>query len=65
MDDPTTVRSLLDAAHFAPDQAELDEFVKTYPRIAAMVASLYSVEAARYEFPALHFDPDPAFEDWV
>jgi hypothetical protein len=65
MDDTTTVQCLIDAAHFSPSELEMAELTAAYPVVAGMVAALYSVEAARYEAPALHFNPDPVFVDWA
>jgi hypothetical protein len=64
MDDATTVRCLLDAAGFDPPADERAELVAAYPLVRAMVASLYAVDAARDEVPALVFDPAPTFVDW-
>jgi hypothetical protein len=65
MDDTTTVQCLMAAAHFSPSATEMEQLTAAYPAVAGMVAALYAVESARYEVPALHFNPDPIFVDWA
>ncbi len=62
--DTTTVAQLLAAAGFAPPAVEVAELAADYAMIRQMVAVLYTVDAARYEDPAVVFDPDPRFVDW-
>jgi len=64
MTDETRVAALLDAAGLQPSPAEREAFIAVYPRLRAMVASLYAVPEARYESPALVFDPRPHFDEW-
>mgnify|MGYP005824228847 CR=1 FL=1 len=65
MDHPTTVRCLLDVAGFVPPPEEVAHLEQAYALLTGMVASLYQVDAARYESPALTFDPQPQFADWA
>jgi hypothetical protein len=64
MDDAETVRNLLAAAGFDPPATDLAEIVDAYAMVRDMVKLLYSVDAARYESPALRFEPEPRFVDW-
>jgi hypothetical protein len=64
MDDAYAVRSLLAAAGFDPPAGDVAELVDAYAMVREMVKLLYSVEGARYESPALSFEPDPRFVDW-
>jgi hypothetical protein len=63
--DTTTVAHLLEAAGFTPPPDEVAELATDYQVVRAMVAMLYTVDEARYESPALGFDPDPRFVDWA
>jgi hypothetical protein len=64
MDDGDAVRGLLAAASFDPPATDLAELVEAYAMVREMVKLLYSVDAARYESPALRFEPDPRLVDW-
>jgi hypothetical protein len=64
-DDDQVVRGLLATAGFQPPTEEIARIVDAYPMIRGMVDSLYAVEAARYESPALIFEPEPTFADWA
>jgi hypothetical protein len=61
----TTVARLLEAAGFAPPPNEVSELAADYDVVRAMVAMLWTVDEARYETPAIGFDPDPRFVDWA
>lgn len=63
-DAETTVRTMLDAAGLPASEEEIEGLVRAYPDFKAGIESLYAVTDARYESPAMHFDPDPTFEDW-
>jgi hypothetical protein len=63
--DTTAVSHLLDAAGFAPPAHEVAELATDYAIVRGMVALLYTVDEARYESPAIGFDPDPRFADWA
>lgn len=64
MDEADAVRGLLAAAGFDPPPTDVAELVEAYAMVREMVKLLYSVDAARYESPALRFQPDPRFVDW-
>src|ERR1039458_7905696 len=64
MDDADAVRNLLAAAGFDPPATDLVEIVDAYAMVREMVKLLYSVDAARYESPALRFETEPRFVDW-
>ncbi len=55
-DVPTKVRALLEAAQLKLSDEEFDLFVRMYPTMRAAADSMYIPEA-RYEEPALMFDP--------
>jgi hypothetical protein len=63
-DTTTTVAVLLAGAGLHPSAAEFDILVAAYPLHKAGIESLYAVTEARYEAPALVFNPTPVFEDW-
>jgi hypothetical protein len=44
---------------------EIAALVHAYDVSQAAVESLYAVQAARYESPALVFQPNPTFVDWA
>lgn len=60
-----TVRALLDAAGLLPSPDEVSALGKAYPLVRAMCDDLYAVAEARYEIPALHFEPRPLFTPWA
>jgi hypothetical protein len=64
VNDADVVSDLLATAGFEPPEDEVAKLVAVYPMIREMVGLLYSVEATRYESPALIFDPDPTFTGW-
>jgi hypothetical protein len=64
VNDADVVSDLLATAGFEPPEDEVAKLVAVYPMIREMVGLLYTVEAARYESPALIFDPDPTFTGW-
>ena len=53
----TTVKALLDAAQLKVNDEELEMFVRIYPGLRQAADGLYIPEA-RYEDPALIFDPE-------
>jgi hypothetical protein len=55
----------LDAAGYHPPAEEVAELESEYAVLRQMVQMLHAVESARYESPALIFDPDPEFVDWA
>jgi hypothetical protein len=63
-DADTVVRTMLAEAGLPAGEDEIEALVRAYPAFKAGIESLYAVEAARYESPALHFDPAPVFADW-
>jgi hypothetical protein len=64
MDDATTVRAWLDAAGLDPPEEDFEVLVQGYSRNRQMAALLFSVKEARYESPALTFQPDPRHAEW-
>jgi hypothetical protein len=64
VDDATTVRAWLDAAGLDPPEEDFEALVQGYSRNRQMAALLFSVKEARYESPALTFQPDPRHADW-
>ena len=56
-DTETTVKALLDAAQLTVSDEELELFVRIYPGLRKGADGLYIPEA-RYEDPALIFDPE-------
>jgi hypothetical protein len=46
------------------DPSELDRLVTAYIELRGISEMLFAVQEARYESPALLFDPTPVFEDW-
>jgi hypothetical protein len=60
----TVVRTMLGEAGLPVTEEEIAVLVGTYADFKAGVESLYAVRGSRYESPALHFDPRPAFSDW-
>jgi hypothetical protein len=65
MDDAeSTVRALLSAAGLMPSDDEFATIIAAYERHKAGIDSLYDVPDARYETPALIFNPTPVFDDW-
>jgi hypothetical protein len=63
-DADAVVRMLLDVAGLAPSEEEIAALVASYPEHRARVEALYAVDAARYESPALIFDPTATVVDW-
>lgn len=59
-----TVRTFLATAGLSPSEEEIAALVEVYPRHKAGIESLYAIPAARYESPALIFNPTPVFADW-
>jgi hypothetical protein len=65
LSDPTVaVPTMLAIAGISPSPAEVEKMIVDYPFIRMSAAALYSVPEARYEVPALIFDPVPTFHDW-
>ena len=62
--DEVTVRTLLAAAGILASQAEVAHLAVGYPELRRMVELLHAVPEARYESPALSFDPTPVFTEW-
>jgi len=59
-----TVQTLLAIAGLSPSPEEVATLVDAYPTFKAGIESLYAIPEARYESPALIFDPTPVFADW-
>lgn len=59
-----TVRALAAAAGIRPDDEELAELIRVYPRFRAALDELYAVQEARYASPALVFSAVRANVDW-
>ena len=57
LDDRTLVLAALQQYGLSPSPAEVDALVATYPLVRAEMARLYAVDEARYEDPALTYDP--------
>ncbi|HWB21401.1 MAG TPA: hypothetical protein VG652_00780 [Gaiellaceae bacterium] len=60
----TAVPTLLAIAGISPSPEEVEKMSRDYPFIRMSAAALYTVPEARYEVPALIFDPVPSFADW-
>lgn len=58
------VKQAFNDAGIALDEREVAYFVAVYPIVRSMVDSLYKVKEARYEMPALCFDPSPGLTGW-
>jgi hypothetical protein len=63
-DATVAVPTLLAIAGISPSPEEVEKMIADYPFIRGSAAALYSVPEARYEVPALIFDPVPSFADW-
>jgi hypothetical protein len=63
-DADNVVRTMLGEAGLPASEEEIEGLVTSYPEFKAGVESLYGVTDARYESPAVKFDPDPTFSDW-
>jgi hypothetical protein len=61
----TTLSVLLNAAGLVPSEAEFQILLDAYPLHKEGIESLYAIPEARYEAPALVFDPTPVFADWA
>jgi hypothetical protein len=61
----STVQAFLAAAGLPADPDEVTFLVGQYQIHKAAIESLYAIPAARYEAPALIFDPTPTFADWA
>jgi aspartyl-tRNA(Asn)/glutamyl-tRNA(Gln) amidotransferase subunit A len=59
------VRTLLKAAGLSPSEDEIATLIAAYPAHKAGIESLYAIPEARYESPALIFNPTPVFADWA
>lgn len=59
------VSALLGATGLAPSEDEMRTLVRSYPDVRSMIDPLYAVAEARYEVPALHFEPRPLFSPWA
>jgi hypothetical protein len=64
-DPRSSVTAGLSEAGLAPSAAELDTLVEAYPAFKEGIESLHAVADARYEAPALVFDPARVFADWA
>lgn len=56
---------LLGATGLAASEDEVRALARSYPDVRSMIDSLYAVAEARYEVPALHFEPRPLFSPWA
>ena len=63
-DTAATVATLLAGAGLHPSTEEFDLLVAAYPLHKQGIESLYAITEARYEAPALVFNPTPVFEEW-
>jgi len=65
MSDSTQIVALMLARAGLPAGTdEVKELVKAYDQQLAGIESMYTVEATRYESPALAFNPTPLFANW-
>lgn len=64
-DADTIVRLRLAEAKLPAREDEIEDLVAAYPVQRAMIDLLYAVPEAKYEAPALHFNPLPVFADWA
>jgi hypothetical protein len=58
------VRGLLAAEEIPADDAEVERLVAAYREQKKLSELLFAVVEARYEAPALVFDPAPEFAHW-
>ena len=63
--DEEIVRMRLAEAGLPAHEDEIERIIAGYPVHRAMIKSLYAVEAAKYESPALGFNPTPVFAPWA
>ena len=59
-----TVRTFLAAMGLCPSDDEIAVLTSQYATHQASVTLLHSTTEARYESPALIFDPTPVFAEW-
>lgn len=59
IDDATTVRALLLMAGVTPTEQEVDDLIGGFAGSRALIGSLYSMPAVRYEEPATIFSARP------
>jgi hypothetical protein len=59
------VKLMLARAGLPVSDVELQKLTDGYAQQQSGIESLYSVAAARYEAPCLHFTPTPTFADWA
>jgi hypothetical protein len=60
----TTLTVLLAGAGLEPSSEEFQILLDAYPLHKQGIESLYAIVEARYEAPALVFDPKPVFAEW-
>jgi hypothetical protein len=58
------VRSVLFTHRIPANDEEISRLTTMYLEQQASIEKLYAVEEARYESPALAFNPTPIFADW-
>lgn len=61
----SVARVFLDTAGLSPNPDEMTALERAYPLVRSMIDALYAVTEARYEMPALHFEPRPLFAPWA
>jgi hypothetical protein len=65
LDAETIIRLRLAETKLPARDDEIADLVAAYPQHRAMIDLLYSVPEAKYEAPALLFNPLPVFADWA
>ena len=58
------VTHLMERERIPVGPSELDRLVVAYIELRGISEMLFAVAEARYESPALFFDPAPQFDDW-
>ena len=65
MENEALVRALLSEAGLPASEEEIQTLVLDYPRLKSGIEAMYSLEATRYETPALMFQAAPELADWA
>ena len=58
------VRAAIAEAGLPASEEEIAAWIASYPALRSALASLYAVEEAREEVPAVMFDAAPPLADW-
>ena len=64
MENEALVRALLSEAALPASEEKIQGLVRAYSRFKSGIEAMYSLEATRYETPALMFQADPELADW-